>query len=559
LCAGYKVVAARPEVIKPENGWAYDATLLCLDGNVNQCPGGAFRVWAQSKIKTTYWGECADTIGRFVPGNAQSPADGYKLEAWEFPVCDRSTALCDLGINRTDAFAGPDLVQDGAGRQFLVFSHGSADIYNGLIQFKSRSGPTAPWSQPINLFRISTQNITDCFCYGGFARVAAIDMPGASLGDKSYMYFYVEVWAQRDQINSGKINWICPSLLSQIGWPAIFLVRVEKSTFSPYLSIQDGKAQMCNYSEDQKQCAWVNLPVDQPQQDSISDPPSLYSGGYVLSWNNWSQYYTTKVLDLSLGDVFKDSNGNIIALLGISSPDYKDLVTRISADGIFFEAGNSLQDFEAITGLLPKEYGLSSPTFYRGGVDYCARPWYYLAYSHIPGGDYNNYDQASIKFAVVEPAAGCPPLPYPIKPPFFKGLIATWERAYVDQDGDGAVDADILASWNLMHEVGYQDLRVVGGQEEGYDVMLLAVACHEKNKNKVECSSEEADLPGLMVDTEGRVLYLLDGYFDPGDTVDVQVVLRAYDKIKDDKDKVKKPKKCKKEDKCVRVKIRVVD
>ncbi len=99
----------------------------------------------------------------------------------------------------------------------------------------------------------------------------------------------------------------------------------------------------------------------------------------------------------------------------------------------------------------------------------------------------------------------------------------------------------------------------VGLQEEGYPFLSLTVGCHQKKNGKVVCSSEESDLPGLLVDMENRRLYLRDGFFEVGETVDLQIILRTYDKEKDDKDKVKKPKQCKKEDKCVRVKIRVVD
>jgi hypothetical protein len=80
----------------------------------------------------------------------------------------------------------------------------------------------------------------------------------------------------------------------------------------------------------------------------------------------------------------------------------------------------------------------------------------------------------------------------------------------------------------------------------------------EKN-GKVVCSSEDSDVPGLLVDMENHRIYLQEGFFEVGDTVDLQIVLRSWDKDKDDKDKIRKPKECKKEDQCVRVKIRVVD
>jgi hypothetical protein len=273
------------------------------------------------------------------------------------------------------------------------------------------------------------------------------------------------------------------------------------------------------------------------------------------------------VLDYSLGDVTKGSDGRIIATTSMAD-GVKAAYTNESTDGVHFSPVNDpILNFESVTGLGPLQQGLSTPSLYQGGTDSCGRPWFYIGYSNVPyvdcpcdeeTGETACYCMASVRIGTLFSSLGCPH-PRPVIRPIFKGIMTLLNMAYVDGDGDGTVDADILASLNLMEEVGYERLNVIGGQEEGFPILVLAVGCHQKKNGKVECSSEENDLPGLLVDLENRRLYLQDGFFEAGETVDLQIILRAWDKDRDDKDKAKKPKECKKEDKCVRVKIRVVD
>jgi hypothetical protein len=278
-----------------------------------------------------------------------------------------------------------------------------------------------------------------------------------------------------------------------------------------------------------------------------------------------------QISGLSLGDVTKYSVGD-----GTDPLDNRYLLTLSFATGTTnddcelgiceaytVELTNAkdpgpldpIQNFASATGLLPHEVGLSTPTLYKGGLDACGRPWFYMGYGHVLG---SNYHHARSRLAKVGPASWCQPRP-PIIRPIFKNIINLYNQAYMDADGDGLVDGDLLVSINLLNEVGYEELNIVGLQEEGFPFLALAVGCHQKKNGKVVCSSEESDLPGLLVDMENRRVYLRDGYFAAGETVDLQIILRAYDKEKDDKDKAKKPKQCKQEDKCVKVKIRVMD
>ncbi len=572
--AAYRVNANIPGTIpnNPDPGlrYAYDPTLLCEDGNPMECTSGSFKIWAHAG-----WAgqSCIDNIGYYLPLAA---GDGY---AWQSPwtfLCDATTKLCPETEDGADVFAGPDLVKSG-GKQFLVFSHGSADVYNGRIQFAYRNGDTGAWNGPYSLFWISTDNIRGCGCFGGFARVAAVDMPATQVGLKSYIYFYFEVW--RDDGFAPDPH--CPTRendVIHIGHQSVFLARVEKKSTAPFLKIENGGAQV--YIRNLGQ--WVNMEThvthqEPPTQEGF-DFPSL-SDGYIFGWYPYGYpgfadplyYEQLRLAGLSLGDVTKYSVGD-----GTNPADNRYLMTLSFANGTsnvdcatgLCEAytvelvegkdpgpWDPIQDFATVASLTKHEVGLSTPTLYKGGLDACGRPWFYMGYGHILE---SNYANARSRLAKVVPALRCLPFP-PVIKPIFKHIITLYNQAYMDADGDGMVDADLLVSMNLLNEVGYEELNIVGLQEEGYPFLSLTVGCHQKKNGKVVCSSEESDLPGLLVDMENRRLYLRDGFFEAGETVDLQIILRTYDKEKDDKDKVKKPKQCKKEDKCVRVKIRVVD
>lgn len=101
--------------------------------------------------------------------------------------------------------------------------------------------------------------------------------------------------------------------------------------------------------------------------------------------------------------------------------------------------------------------------------------------------------------------------------------------------------------------------KIMAVQEQGYPIMVMAAGCHQKKNGNMECTTDDTDPSGLIMDNENRTLRMMDGYFSPGDTLNLQFILRPYDPDKDDKNHVKKPKKCKKGDACVYANICIVD
>jgi hypothetical protein len=195
--------------------------------------------------------------------------------------CYAFTAVC-AGLD-CDAYACPDFVKDAAGRQFLFFSHGNADFYNGPIQFKVRSGDVGLWDGPYSLFWIAEENIQSCQCSvngtsriarGGFARVSALDMPATDSEQKNYMYLYFET-----RKNGGTVSEEhCPQ---SINYPTIFLVRVEKTSTAPYLEREVGGAQVYVSSLDQ----WVDMEPHMLQANpSAAEIPQPASNGYIFGW-----------------------------------------------------------------------------------------------------------------------------------------------------------------------------------------------------------------------------------------------------------------------------------
>jgi hypothetical protein len=327
------------------------------------------------------------------------------------------------------------------------------------------------------------------------------------------MYFYFET-----RKNSGPASE--EHCHQSIGYPTIFLVRVEKTSTAPFLKREAGGAQVYVSSLD----LWVDMEPHMLQADpSAVGIPQPASNGYIFGWEPYYRYPSaplpydpTKyeyspmaVLDYSLGDVTKGSDGRIVATTSMAD-GVKAAYTNESTDGVHFSPVNDpILNFESVTGLGPLQQGLSTPSLYPGGTDSCGRPWFYIGYSNVPyvdcpcdeeTGETACYCMASVRIGTLFSTLGCPH-PRPVIRPIFKGIMNLLNSAYVDGDGDGTVDADILASLNLLEEVGYERLNVIGGQEEGFPILMLAVGCHQKKNGKVECSSEDSDLPGLLVDT----------------------------------------------------------
>ena len=305
------------------------------------------------------------------------------------------------------------------------------------------------------------------------------------------------------------------------------------------------------------------------------DPNPLAAKGYIVGWGNNYYYPGTQttldfnratVLQYNLGDVTKvDTNDGpkFIATLSYTGSLSGFTMSAESSEGIFNPSGlyNEIDGFEEVAELEGISRGLTLPTLYHGGNDLCSRPWFFIGFSNVPPADSPwgaGWDNAVVQVGKMYQSDFCGVKPPPVRPPIFRGVVTFNYSDYIDADGDGVIDAEILASLNLIESVGFERLHVIGLQEDGYDFLALAVSCYYKNKNKVVCSSEETDIPGLLVDMENRMLYLQEGFFEEGDEVDLKIILRAYDKNKDDKEKIKKPKKCKKDDKCIDVKIKIV-
>ncbi len=193
IFAGYSITEANvtcagmscqiPAINNNECNYAYDATLDRINGDDQNIPA-VFDVWCQANKSNAPY--CIDNIFKF----SYSYSLNKYIKVEEFDCNGDQTSLCPGRTNSSDpdnkpngdAYASPKFLRDSQGHEFLFFLHGSADIYNGNIQFKYRSGSNSVWSSYVNLFTISTKNIESCDCRGGFGRLTAIEVG-------NYIYF----------------------------------------------------------------------------------------------------------------------------------------------------------------------------------------------------------------------------------------------------------------------------------------------------------------------------------------------------------------------------------
>ena len=587
--AGYRYVSNYSSVAPSSPHYGYDPSMLCYDGNPDYCPSGSFTLWLQS-------GFCSnsfkfDNIGRF----SGSINTTWSQPLWESP-CDDSRILCSDTLSYFDleAYAGPDIFKDSAGRTFMVYSHGSGDTYNGNIEFRYKTNDSDPWSNPVTLFTISDKNISSCLCCGGFARVSAVDM-------LNHVYFYVEVWKIND---SNEIeDKLCvqkkngPNASSRgcyygIGHQQIFLVKVERGDQPPYLKIDSGKAQIYKADTLFRNSSWLPMEV---KYFTIPDPEvpeqflPQYKSGYIFGW--WDShlnkpdypqhikegytypdgqkidYMADSLFRRSLGDVSRVADDKIVATLSFHGYDTNgnlsyetNTYTSESSNGVVFGDEREILNFSSISGLTQEEAGITTPTIYKGaGYDRCGRHGYYIAYSHVPiNGGSANFGNAKVRFGKLHDAKDCEWPPVEVKPPIFRRVVNLNKEAFLDGDEDGVIDEEINLSLSNLNRIGFEELHAAAIQEQGYDVMLIVSQCYFKNKNQVVCSTDNSDVPGLIIDNDRRLIYLQGGFFEEGDELDLQIILRNYDKDRDNRNKIIRPKRCLKEDRCVKVKINIL-
>jgi len=537
--------------------FAYDATLK----RINTSDPAIFDVWVQAGPNPDY---CGDNIKKYVFSNGDfSYQDEFE--------CDANTLICSGEPN--DSYSGPKYFRDSRGYEFLFYSHGNADFYNGALEFKYRSNSRQEWSNSQTLFKIATENISSCHCWGGIARVAVIEVG-------QYFYIYFEVWRVGNIIDTQCIlneNILCaPPGNSNycLTAPAVFLARVMKKSDEPYLKIESGGAQI--YIKDKYgDNKWVEMSGKTPSptpEGSLPGPTIPYEY-YIFGWGPQYRYpseviaygfYNIAVVNtFGLGDIIKNPNGVYILTSSVSSGDLNASKVYESFDGINFspESGENIQDFTEVAGFDRSriQEGFTQPAFYYGGLNSFNLPWYYIAYNTLRLDAYNipDFGLSYVRIGKVEKFQNELPPPQR-RIPRLIGISNLEYLSYYDLDGDGYLDFDILVSQNKIQEVSYEKLFIHGYQEDGYSILVLGVGCHQKKNGKVVCSSEDSDIPGLVIDMENRVIYLKDGYFEEGDVVDLQIILRTWDKDKEKKDDVKKPKKCKNEDKCIMAKIKIL-
>ncbi len=222
------------------NPYCYDASILCADSGPTSCPSGKYLAFSQC-------GSCSpnptDGIGKHTrnPLTGQWTYNGILWNCYNYPcgVIDEKY--------KNDGFGGPDVIKDSGNndRIYLFYSHGNADFFKGRIEF--RYGTTSgTYSQPFTILSIADENISDCTCCGGVARVSAVDKG-------QWFYVYFEVWISNYQY---RLEITCPEKIEkppgsgkyvcEIGHAQVFLFKIKKKSTVPYIELSGPTNQVYN-------------------------------------------------------------------------------------------------------------------------------------------------------------------------------------------------------------------------------------------------------------------------------------------------------------------------
>lgn len=248
---------------------------------------------------------------------------------------------------------------------------------------------------------------------------------------------------------------------------------------------------------------------------------------------------------------FDGSDGCLAIFHTFEGQQYsKEILTRESSDCIHFGEPYVLQNWE-LTGLLRDQLPHTGPSVLYWGSDSMYRK-YLMAYSIVPiTGNAVNWQKAQVQLALIKRNFVVNPKPGPIK---LIRLRLKDSISYYDSNNDGVLDSPIVLPIDSSYETIINSMQPLAYEEYGsYRVKAYYSYCYNKNKKKIKCViDDDEDIFGIGLDEDQNVLYFKKGFFEAGDELQMQLILRAYNETKP-KDK---QKKCKKDDTCINVTIK---
>ncbi len=554
----------------------YFPDIYCSNGSYTFC-SNPNKLYLLGLGTTACSNGATDTLYKYVCKNdsgycdLNSPTDWqWEKELINFNPCKNN--YCNSHI---DQYAEPTYIYAN-GKHFIFFTNPNGDHNwaRGRIFFRYSTNGT-DWSQDYLLLEIANENIKSCNCRGGFARPSVIFKDG-------YFYLYFEVWREANLYQTCCPAQNPPPEADSIGNHQQFLAKFTYKNDYPYISFSNNSAFVYKKNSDK----WINLGCKllNPIPTGEPTPPSILCDNFIFGWNINpdndplgpkypddcpSQYgytypsgemikfvedsiFPTIATD-SLGDVSLRPDGRscigIFHTFNDDDPDYDHMIlTMESGDCIHFQEPYPLLNWELL-GLDRYQLAHTGPSLF---------PWnstweykrYLMAYSFVPPP--NQWHEAYVKLAKIERYVASPkPAPKPIK---FIKLRLKDSLSYYDTNNDGILDNEIILPIDSSYEGIINSLQPIAYEEQGfYRVKAYYAYCYYKNKNKIRCVvDDDKDMEGIGLDEDQNVIYFKKGFFEAGDELEIQLILRAYMEEKP-KDKVKK---CKKDDTCINIKLK---
>lgn len=522
--------------------YCYDASIICADSGPISCTSGNYITFSQCGLCSP---NPTDGIGKHTRNSStgQWIYNGILLNCYDYPY-----GVVDEKF-KNDGFGGPDVIKDTGpnDRIYLFYSHGNADIFKGSIEYKYGT-TSGNYSQPYKILSIADENISSCTCCGGVARVAAVDMG-------LWFYIYFETWIGHIEGNNPSQDLLitCPAKYDncQIGHYNTFLFRIRKKNDAPYIELSQGNGFIYKKSTSQ----WISMNYDSTKG---------YVFGYEPNYPNLGiNYFADNVIDYSIADVQpgKDSQ-NITKYYAIYSNHYGNIFINISEDGKNFNWEEPIDMSLCLQNEPNMCISSSLPGIFQNGLDLQNKPKFFFFYSVVKPSCYSWWN-AYIKSGLLQKDYVIQPKP---RLPYLKRIIYDQINQYLDENGDKIIDKDMNISLSDLISKGFGKFHIVGDEDNGYLVLYLYEGC-KKEKDKKYCTkgSDEKDfievdeLPNLYIDPDMGRLYIYPENLSIGDEYTIRIILRAYDEMKEDKEKLKKEKKCKKDDTCIEVRIKIVE
>ncbi len=288
--------------------------------------------------------------------------------------------------------------------------------------------------------------------------------------------------------------------------------------------------------------------------------------GYIFGFEpNYSylgksiNYFADSVIDYPLADVQPTTTNKYAA---IYSNYYGDIFINISEDGLNFN-WEELIDMSLCLQDEPTMCTTSaSPGIFQYGLDIQGKPNYLFFYSVVKPNCHGWWN-AYIKSGLLEKDYVIKPGP---KLPYLKRLIYNQINQYLDENGDKIIDEDMNISLSDLISRGFGKFHIVADEENGYLILYLYEGC-KKEKDKKYCTKDSKDkdgieveeLPNLYIDPDLGRIFIFPENLSIGDEYTLTIILRAYDELKEDKEKLKKDRKCRKDDTCIEGRIKIIE